>query len=249
MADSLKLRIIELRKQGKSYDEIVDLLKCSKGVISYHCKKHGMEDVGLGHSRFDRKLIDALNLYYLQHTKLETANHFKIAPSTVLKYVSKKREFRTVEDKKLRNYQRVKMVRIRMKEKSVAYKGGKCERCGYDKCIWALSFHHRDVSEKEFSLSQYRVMDWGRIKRELDKCELVCENCHREIHYEIEMKQASVREYKPCVNLKREKIKSEKGGIDARKTGKTMLLLKCPNCDKEFIREKRQCHLANRNSS
>jgi len=31
----------------------------------------------------------------------------------------------------------------RFKEQCVAYKGGKCERCGYDKYIGSLEFHTR----------------------------------------------------------------------------------------------------------
>ena len=68
----------------------------------------------------------------------------------------------------------------------VEYKGGKCERCGYDKYQGALEFHHVDPTKKDFSmahLNKYRFDD--RIKFELDKCILVCANCHREIHNEI----------------------------------------------------------------
>jgi len=69
-----------------------------------------------------------------------------------------------------------------LKKKSVEYKGGKCEICGYDKCIDALEFHHKDPKEKEFTLSKIMSYAWSRIKKELDKCVLVCSNCHREIH-------------------------------------------------------------------
>ena len=66
----------------------------------------------------------------------------------------------------------------------VMYKGGKCCICKYDKCIAALEFHHVDESTKEFIISR----SWGkgithRIKDELDKCDLLCANCHRETHY------------------------------------------------------------------
>lgn len=68
------------------------------------------------------------------------------------------------------------------KKKAVEYKGGKCEICGYDKCIDALEFHHQDSTKKENILSKMMSCAWERIKKELDKCKLVCANCHREIH-------------------------------------------------------------------
>lgn len=62
-----------------------------------------------------------------------------------------------------------------------------CEICGYNKCIEALDFHHRDPSKKDFTISSTRkggkgVGSWPELKKELDKCILVCSNCHREIH-------------------------------------------------------------------
>lgn len=72
----------------------------------------------------------------------------------------------------------------RFKEECVAYKGGSCVKCGYNKCPAALEFHHRDPTQKEFSLRDiYTVILSDDIKIELDKCDLVCSNCHKEIHY------------------------------------------------------------------
>jgi hypothetical protein len=73
--------------------------------------------------------------------------------------------------------------RHKIKELSVEYKGGKCEICGYKKYIGALQFHHLDPSEKDFQISQKgHTRSWDRVKSELDKCIMVCGNCHSEIH-------------------------------------------------------------------
>ena len=61
--------------------------------------------------------------------------------------------------------------------------GGKCVRCGYNKSLAALQFHHTDPTQKEFSLGHKRGIKWEEQIKELDKCELVCANCHAEIHY------------------------------------------------------------------
>lgn len=77
----------------------------------------------------------------------------------------------------------VKKRRKYLKERAVEYKGGKCVLCGYHKCIDALDFHHLDEGKKVFGLSQRGITrSWTRVKTELDKCIIVCANCHREIH-------------------------------------------------------------------
>jgi hypothetical protein len=70
----------------------------------------------------------------------------------------------------------------RNKQKLVDLKGGKCHLCGYDKFIGSLEFHHRDASDKEFRLSLARVKRLEDVYLEAEKCDLVCANCHREIH-------------------------------------------------------------------
>jgi 5-methylcytosine-specific restriction endonuclease McrA len=76
--------------------------------------------------------------------------------------------------------------RMRIKTDAIGYKGGCCQICKYSKCISALEFHHIDPSTKKFSISQLVMKDKSvtleEIKSELDKCALLCANCHREVH-------------------------------------------------------------------
>ncbi len=73
--------------------------------------------------------------------------------------------------------------RIKLKKLCVDYKGGHCCRCGYDKCFDALEFHHLDSDTKDFNISEKRTQFLTEeIKLELDKCILLCSNCHREEH-------------------------------------------------------------------
>ena len=70
-----------------------------------------------------------------------------------------------------------------LKLKAIEYKGGKCCICGYNKCMDALDFHHLNKSEKSFGVAEKGyTRSWEKVKEELDKCILVCANCHREIH-------------------------------------------------------------------
>ena len=59
-------------------------------------------------------------------------------------------------------------------------RGGKCAKCGFSD-IRALDWHHLDPNEKVNSISEM-VRDrvsMDKLQAELDKCELICANCHR----------------------------------------------------------------------
>lgn len=59
--------------------------------------------------------------------------------------------------------------------------GGKCVRCGYNKCLKALEFHHIDPSKKDFTISNDHFKLQEAVE-EIKKCILICSNCHKELH-------------------------------------------------------------------
>lgn len=73
-----------------------------------------------------------------------------------------------------------------LKTKSIEYKGNECNDCGYNKSKSALEFHHIDSTQKEFSISDGNIKSFNRIITELNKCLLLCANCHREEHDRID---------------------------------------------------------------
>ena len=74
-------------------------------------------------------------------------------------------------------------IRKAMKQEAVKRCGGKCSICGYNKSLRALEFHHKDPKEKDFGLSANgSVHSWAKYWEEVQKCILVCSNCHAEIH-------------------------------------------------------------------
>ena len=97
---------------------------------------------------------------------------------------TKKIEF-DVTDKHQRRKQQlsnaVKKRRKVIKHRAIEYKGGKCGICGYDKCESALEFHHVDPSSKLFGIGSGDTRSWEIVKAELDKCVLLCSNCHKEV--------------------------------------------------------------------
>ena len=81
--------------------------------------------------------------------------------------------------------QKVTIKRRAIKAALVDYKGGKCERCGYNKCMRALEFHHLNPNEKDFGISFNLSRTIDDLKKEVDKCILLCSNCHAEVHQEL----------------------------------------------------------------
>ncbi|HSI79102.1 MAG TPA: helix-turn-helix domain-containing protein [Solirubrobacterales bacterium] len=60
--------------------------------------------------------------------------------------------------------------------------GGRCELCGYDRCISALEFDHRDPSTKSFGVAHEGITRGiDEVRREVAKCVLLCSNCHAEV--------------------------------------------------------------------
>ena len=97
----------------------------------------------------------------------------------------------------------VKKRRAKVKQLSLLYKGNKCEKCGYSKCSDALEFHHKNSEEKEFGISSKGyTRSWKKVKEELDKCILLCANCHRELHYKQENYIFTEEELQKELNIK-----------------------------------------------
>ena len=110
-------------------------------------------------------------------------------------------------------------IRRRNKIRLVEYKGGKCEICGYDKCIDALEFHHLDPNEKEFGIAgDTRSLE--KLKNEADKCVLICANCHRELHAK---EREEIRVKKEQEEIERSIIYFENKSIKEKKQSKLVI--------------------------
>ena len=73
--------------------------------------------------------------------------------------------------------------RIR-KDRAIRYLGGKCDDCDGEFIRNVYDFHHRVAKDKVAELSSLWCKKWETIQEELDKCDLLCSNCHRIRHYE-----------------------------------------------------------------
>ena len=82
------------------------------------------------------------------------------------------------------SYDKIKKWRRVNKERAVECFGGKCGICGYNKCISSLEFHHLDDTSKDFAIAK-KIVSWKRTVAEVQKCVMLCSNCHREVHYGV----------------------------------------------------------------
>ena len=97
-----------------------------------------------------------------------------------------KSESRKYSDRRQYLIAAVHARRKKVRQMAVEYKGGKCEICGYDRCMDALEFHHKDHSAKKFGISaKGYTRSWKTVKDELNKCIMICANCHRELHAKL----------------------------------------------------------------
>ncbi len=97
-------------------------------------------------------------------------------------YNDKMSDTRTYADRREAIIKAVAKRRKKLKTLAIKYKGGKCHICGYDKCAGALELHHLNKAKKSFGIGDKGyTRSWEKIREELDKCVLLCANCHREV--------------------------------------------------------------------
>ena len=84
----------------------------------------------------------------------------------------------------MNTYEYQKLRGLKRKLYLIDLRGSCCEKCGYNKNLSALEFHHKEPGKKESQLDMRRLsnssMKW--ILKEFDKCKILCANCHREEH-------------------------------------------------------------------
>lgn len=127
---------------------------------------------------------------------------------------------------KSKNARAVVETRWRNKMRLIQYKGGKCEICGYNKPIATVyHLHHINPEEKEFALSKFMSRSLDKLKAEADKCQLLCSNCHAELHDAEfhEKRQSTIKSWEDW------DIEEE-----ARKTRKPKEIKTCKQCQEEF---------------
>lgn len=178
--------IVKMRKDGLSYSQICEKTGFSKGTVSKYCR--GLNDNYSIHENIVKIDVHTINeaqkIYDEGYSLREVSKKIGISRQTLSKYLSVRPKMKDKDEIRKNNIEKVKRWKRKLKEDMVELKGGKCVVCGYNKSLRALHFHHTNPSEKDITISQNTMTKEKAIK-ELDKCVLVCSNCHSEIHDEI----------------------------------------------------------------
>lgn len=153
-------------EQGKSISKLATLFCTSKTNIRYWLKKYNLSTIRNPIFYSDKKICPCC--------KLE---------KNISEFYNRRKKVGNSVYCKLCSKEQTVLRQRNLKQICVEYKGGKCIICGYNRCNAALKFHHLNPNEKEFNLSHHKLTSFNeKIKQELDKCILVCGNCHDEIH-------------------------------------------------------------------
>ena len=154
-----KKELEEKISQGYTQRRLAETFDCSQSTIKYWLRKYGLSTNLVRHEQLfcrkcgDKKLDNLMSQKGRRHFCCKQCDS-----------------------------NRVKSRQRNLKLQFAAYKGGKCNRCGYNRCMAALDFHHRDPSQKDLDWNQLKKREFNEVKIELDKCDLVCKNYHAEIH-------------------------------------------------------------------
>lgn len=166
-----KEELESLLKQGLSGCKIAKQFNCSPPTIRDKMKKWGLKSSHV--SIMDRKCYRTdTHKQCPKCLEIKEIKHFERRPNKNIQSYCKKCSADN-------SYSLMKRNKILL----VKEFGGCCCKCGYNKNTSALEFHHMEPEHKDFHFGKARTTNIDKIRTELDKCILVCANCHREIHY------------------------------------------------------------------
>lgn len=153
MMDKLKLE--ELVLAGFSTREIAIAQQCSQTNVRYFLK-----------------------VYNLQTNKLpKRAKCQKCGETDNSKFYGRRKEYcGKCHNQDVKQRGQIKRAR------ALEYLGCECKACGFSKYKTALDIHHLDPSQKDDNFASMRGWSWERIQKELDKCIILCRNCHSAVH-------------------------------------------------------------------
>jgi len=173
-----KEKIIELINQNLSQREIADNLNVSQTNLRYWMNKF---DLKTNLNLFNKQVVSIGKKHCPRCCETKKISEFYTRKSTGRNDLGG--YCKSCSNKYHTN--RVKEVKIKM----IEYKGGCCEKCSLTlkKSHYSVfDFHHRDPREKDINFTKIKYQKWEVIKKEIDKCDLLCSNCHRLEHAKIE---------------------------------------------------------------
>lgn len=127
-------------------------------------------------ARCKKCISDYKQMYYASDT----------GKAKVKAYIERNKQKRSAYSKRYSQHYRDAQFKNQRKLEFCLYKGGKCSECGFvasEDTIAAFDFHHINPLEKEYTPSDMLMLKKEKVFKELDKCILLCSNCHRILHH------------------------------------------------------------------
>lgn len=124
--------------------------------------------------------IEALRAQGLSYNDIQ--KELKCSKGTIAYYLG--------EGQKQKTRQRQKDARARIGNYIIGVKDNQhCVDCGVSYRYWVMDFDH--LVDKSFNIGHYRshTNDIQRIREEMEKCEIICSNCHRDRTYRRRVEQ------------------------------------------------------------
>ena len=170
-----------LVEQGLSLNELANIFKKGQTTIRYWLKKYNLKTK-------NKSFKDGYNYPNRVNRGEQCCSCCGIGLNFETGYSRKTRNIWATLCKKC-SIERDFKKRFNFKIKALDYRGNSCRSCGYNDDITALEFHHVDPSQKEILPSKLYSKPWDYAKQELDKCVVLCCNCHREEHFRLDSKK------------------------------------------------------------
>lgn len=160
-----EIKLKEMIDKNLSRYEIAKELNCSAGRIVHWMKKYGLNTVS---AKIEKNCIKCnKEIQGLKRRFCSTKCNRNYTNSW---FNSSVRQKKKGIDKK------IKLIKLLGELK--------CSKCGYEKNLSCLSFHHKDPSQKKFPLDQRScsAFSFKRLVEEALKCQILCLNCHAAHH-------------------------------------------------------------------
>ena len=158
-----KQSLILLVDQGLAEREICSRLNVSRGTLQYWRKKYGVQMHREAHGKIP-----------IEGSSRKCSN---CGETDEAKFYGRKR-FLCSKCHNVDVIRHGKDIRL----KAIQHLGGACSKCGYQRYCGALDIHHVDASRKDTNFRNMRGWSWPRVLLEIERCVLLCKNCHAELH-------------------------------------------------------------------
>jgi hypothetical protein len=172
----------------------------AKHKTTHDGKKEWINEKG---SKYRNKIASCLKIWRINRSINETANELNLHKERVWFLLSRSKIYRKIKenqkerDRKKRrgkHYTTEYILRWAKKIKAIGLLGGKCKQCGNNN-IFHLEFHHFK-NDKEHEVNRVWGLRWETIKKEINKCILLCRNCHMSLHHSTSKNRRVFQEYK-----------------------------------------------------